>query len=125
MVCAFVVAFAVAVMVLDLPWWMPALYGVLSLVAVAAYGIDKSAARGHRRRISEQTLLTLGAFGGWPGALIAQQLFRHKTRKRSFRRAFWGTVAVNVVALTGVIVFATLNGVSLELPFAAFLQGQT
>ncbi|WP_165138664.1 DUF1294 domain-containing protein [Microbacterium endophyticum] len=46
--------------------------------------------RGHRRWISEQMLLTLGLFGRWPGALIAKQLFRHKPRKRSFRRAFRG-----------------------------------
>lgn len=122
--CAFGVVFAAAFTVLDLPWWMPALYGVLSIVTVAAYGIDKSAARGHRQRISEQTLLTLGLFGGWPGALLAQQLLRHKTRKRSFRRAFWGTVVLNVVALTGLITFATLNGVTLEIPLGTLLGWQ-
>ena len=36
----------------------------------------------------------LGFVGGWPGALVAQQGFRHKTRKRSFRRAFWTTVVI-------------------------------
>lgn len=122
--CAFGVVFAVACVVLDLPWWMPALYGVLSIVTVAAYGIDKSAARGHRRRISEQTLLLLGLLGGWPGALLAQQLMRHKTRKRSFRRAFWGSVVLNVAALTGLITFATLNGVVLEVPLGTLLGRQ-
>nr|WP_241246312.1 hypothetical protein [Microbacterium endophyticum] len=34
-----------AVIVLDRPWQMPVLYGVLGFVAVAAYGLDKSAAR--------------------------------------------------------------------------------
>ncbi|MCR2784531.1 MULTISPECIES: DUF1294 domain-containing protein [unclassified Microbacterium] len=107
---------------LDLPWWMPALYGVLSVVAFAAYGIDKAAARGDRHRISEQTLLALGLFCGWPGALIAQQLFRHKTRKRSFRRAFWVTVVINVAALAGLVTFATINGVALELPLGTLLS---
>lgn len=118
MLGAFSAALGVAWVVLDLPWWLPALYGALSIVAFATYGIDKAAARGGRRRISEQLLLTLGLLGGWPGALVAQQLFRHKTRKRSFRRAFWGTVVVNVVVLTGLITFATLNGIPLDLPFA-------
>ena len=44
-----------------------------------------------------------GFVGGWPGALVAQQLFRHKTRKRSFRRAFWITVVVNVLVLAAFI----------------------
>jgi uncharacterized membrane protein YsdA (DUF1294 family) len=35
-------------------------------------------------------------FGGWPGALIAQQQFRHKTVKASFQSVFWVTVFVNV-----------------------------
>lgn len=116
---AFVAAFSLAYFVLDLPWWMPALYVALSIVAFAVYGIDKAAARGGRQRISEQMLLVLGVFGGWPGALFAQQLFRHKTRKRSFRRAFWATVVVNVAALAGLITFATLNGVALEFPLGA------
>ena len=108
-------AFAVAYFVLALPWWMPALYGALSVIAFGAYGLDKRAARRGGPRTSEQTLLTLGLLGGWPGALVAQQLFRHKTRKRSFRRAFWLTVVVNVLALAGVLTLATLNGWDLSL----------
>ena len=103
----FAVGFAVAYLVFGLAWWVPVLYGVASVVAFAAYGIDKSAARRGAARISEQTLLLLGLVGGWPGALVAQQLFRHKTRKRSFRRVFWGTVGVNVLVLAaGVYVVA-------------------
>ncbi len=30
--------------------------------------------------------------GGWPGALIAQQAFRHKTRKVSLQVVFWAIV---------------------------------
>jgi len=33
--------------------------------------------------------------GGWPGALVAQKLFHHKTKKLSFRIVFWITVALN------------------------------
>lgn len=95
----FIVAFAIASVMRDLSWWLPAAYGALSLVAFAAYGLDKIAAKRTARRTPEQTLLTLGLIGGWPGALVAQQLFRHKTRKRTFRRAFWVSVVVNVVAL--------------------------
>nr|BFF13544.1 hypothetical protein GCM10025699_48470 [Microbacterium flavescens] len=39
------------------------------------------------------------------GALVAQRTLRHKTAKRSFRRAFAGTVAANValVALVAAV----------------------
>ena len=99
----FAAALAGACFVFELAWWVPALYGAASVVAFAAYGIDKAAARRQANRISEQTLLILGLVGGWPGALVAQQVFRHKTRKRSFRRAFWGTVGVNVLVLAAYV----------------------
>ena len=107
---AFVAAFAVAFVTLGLPLWLPALYALLSLLAFAAYGLDKSAARRGGQRVSEQTLLTLGILGGWPGALVAQQAFRHKTRKRSLRRAFWRTVVLNMLLLAAFLTIATLRG---------------
>lgn len=114
---AFVGAIAVAYFVVPVPLWIVGVYAVMSVIAFVAYGIDKSAARKNGWRISEDTLLVLGLLGGWPGALVAQQLFRHKTRKRSFRRAFWGTVVVNVLALSGVIALAVMNGWDLNAPW--------
>ena len=99
----FIAVFGIAFVTLGLPWWMPALYLAMSVVAFAAYGLDKAAAGRGAQRVSEQTLITLGLVCGWPGALVAQQLFRHKTRKRSFRRAFWGTVGVNILALAAYV----------------------
>mgnify|MGYP001291937782 CR=1 FL=1 len=55
-----------------------------NLIAFAAMGWDKSAARRGERRISELTLLALAAAGGALGATAAQQAFRHKTRKQPF-----------------------------------------
>jgi uncharacterized membrane protein YsdA (DUF1294 family) len=34
---------------------------------------------------------------GWPGALLAQQLLRHKSSKQAFVAVFWATVIANVV----------------------------
>ncbi len=113
----FAAALVVAYFVVPVPLWIVGLYAVLSLIAFAAYGIDKSAARKNRQRISEDTLLALGLIGGWPGALVAQQVFRHKTRKRSFRRMFWVTVVVNLAALGGVIALAVVNGWDLNAPW--------
>lgn len=99
----FVAGFAVAVVVMDLPWLLPAWYGALSVVTFIAYWVDKAAARRNAPRISERSLISLGLVGGWPGALVAQQSFRHKTRKRTFRRAFWATVVVNACALVALV----------------------
>lgn len=119
--CVFAAALAVAYFAVHLPLWIPVLYLVMSIVDFAAYGLDKSAAKAGRGRVSEQTLLTIGVLGGWPGALIAQQVFRHKTRKRSFRRMFWFTVLVNVAVLAGLVYLAVTQPAMLDLPFLTAL----
>jgi uncharacterized membrane protein YsdA (DUF1294 family)/cold shock CspA family protein len=68
----------------------------LSLVTFLAYAVDKSAAINGRWRTPEKTLHLLSVAGGWPGALLAQQLLRHKCSKPSFLAVFWITVAANV-----------------------------
>ena len=73
----------------------------LSILAFLAYAFDKSAAVSGRWRTAEQTLHLFSLAGGWPGALVAQQLLRHKTSKPSFVHAFWLTVLVNVSAFVG------------------------
>jgi len=83
----------------DLPLVVPVAYMVISFVTFVAYAIDKSAARSGRWRTSEGTLHALALAGGWPGALVAQQTLRHKSKKTSFRVVFWATVILNCAAL--------------------------
>ncbi|MFB6610182.1 DUF1294 domain-containing protein [Agromyces sp. NPDC056379] len=118
----FAAALAVAVVAAGLPWWVPASYGVVSIVAVVAYGLDKRAAKRGAPRTSESVLLTVGVVGGWPGALVAQQLFRHKTRKRSFRRAFWLTVVVNSLVLAAFIGLLQAGLRMPDLDYSGMLQ---
>lgn len=75
-------------------------YLAASALTLAAYALDKSAARAGRRRIRERTLHLMSLAGGWPGALLGQAWLRHKSVKTSFRRVFWMTVLVNVAAFT-------------------------
>lgn len=77
------------------------LYVAASLCAIIAYAWDKAAAKADKQRIPEAFLHLLALAGGWPGALLAQQLFRHKTVKTSFRMVFWLTVLLNLAALAG------------------------
>jgi uncharacterized membrane protein YsdA (DUF1294 family) len=87
----------------SLPLWVAGLYLLASLICFVLYLVDKGRAGTARRRVPERTLLLWGVLGGWPGAILAQQIVRHKTQKTSFRRAFWLTVVINVV------LFVTLN----------------
>lgn len=73
------------------------------LLALAAYGIDKRRAIRNTRRTPERTLHTLALLGGWPGALLAMRLFKHKRRKAAFTRVFWLTAAAHGAALCGII----------------------
>lgn len=82
---------------------------VISVITFFAYGADKAAAEEGRWRTSESTLHLLAPAGGWPGALVAQRVFRHKTTKRPFRTVFWVTVVVSCAALTWVVTEAPLT----------------
>lgn len=83
-------------------------YAALSLLAFGLYAVDKSAARNGRRRVPEARLHVVALLGGWPGALLAQRVVRHKTIKQPFRTIFWITVAVNIAALVALLV--AVNG---------------
>lgn len=71
------------------------LYAGASVLAFLAYGLDKSAARKGAWRTPENTLHIFALIGGWPGALVAQKVLRHKSRKRAFQVVYWATVIVN------------------------------
>ncbi|MCH8620610.1 DUF1294 domain-containing protein [Undibacterium sp. TS12] len=71
----------------------------MSMITLIMYGLDKAAARKKTGRISERSLLLCGLACGWPGAILAQQMFRHKTRKPGFRLRFFATIILNVAML--------------------------
>ena len=82
-----------------LPVIIFAIYAILSVLTFALYAKDKSAAQSGNWRTSESTLHLFSLIGGWPGAMIAQSVLRHKSRKISFRVVFWVTVIVNCGSL--------------------------
>ncbi|MEC7816035.1 MAG: cold shock and DUF1294 domain-containing protein [Pseudomonadota bacterium] len=87
-----------------LPVLIVAAYGGVSLVSFVMYWIDKRSAQRGGQRIAEKTLHLFELCCGWPGALIAQQAFRHKTRKGSYQFVFWLAVLCNLGALGWLLV---------------------
>ncbi|MBW6391329.1 DUF1294 domain-containing protein [Halomonas sp. Y3S6] len=97
--CTVVAAFSTLLAALSalghIPLKLVGAYMMLSAITFAMYGFDKAAAERGQWRTSEATLLFAGLIGGWPGALVAQRLFWHKTRKQPFQAIFWCGVMVN------------------------------
>lgn len=98
-VAIFLAAMAIAISRDMLPPAIMALYLGASLTAFLLYAWDKSAAINGRWRTQESTLHIFALIGGWPGALLAQRLIRHKSKKRRFLGIFWATVIINCVML--------------------------
>ncbi|MCW3149712.1 cold shock and DUF1294 domain-containing protein [Stutzerimonas stutzeri] len=70
-------------------------YATASLLTFFLYWRDKHSALKDRWRTPESTLHVFELAGGWPGALLAQQLFRHKTRKLGYQLLFWLIVVLH------------------------------
>lgn len=118
----FAMIFLVALTVFVVGGWLDkswlALYYGASIIAYGVYAWDKTAAQNARGRVPESTLHLMSLLGGWPGALIAQALLRHKTRKPSFLIRYWFTVIVNCVAL-GVLIGKGVSPLKVLLGTAA------
>ena len=77
------------------------IYLAMSIVTIAVYAMDKRKAVKSQWRIPEATLHICELLCGWPGAMIAQVVIRHKNAKLSFQLVFWAMVLIN----TGILAF--------------------
>ena len=84
-----------SVLVAKIPPFILIIYIFFSLLTFFIYALDKYAAKKGTWRTQESTLHFLSLIGGWPGALVAQQSLRHKSKKAEFRSMFWITVLLN------------------------------
>lgn len=92
---SFFAVVALAVYMAKIPPFILVFYILFSLITFIMYALDKSAARKGNWRTKETSLHLLSLAGGWPGALLAQKLVRHKTRKQPFVTIFWMTTLIN------------------------------
>jgi len=60
----------------------------INIVTMLAYAKDKKAAMKKEWRIPERNLHALEILGGTPLAMISQKIFRHKTKKSSYKSFF-------------------------------------
>jgi uncharacterized membrane protein YsdA (DUF1294 family) len=60
-------------------------FAAFSAVTFLTFGFDKWRAGRSGQRVSELTLMMLGALGGWLGGLLGMIVFRHKTAKWTFK----------------------------------------
>ena len=67
----------------------------ISILTFFAYRSDKRRAEAGAWRIPESTLHLSALIGGWPGAYLAQCVFRHKISKTSFQITFWTVVLLH------------------------------
>ena len=73
-------------------------YLALNIIVFFLFWLDKRAARLGDRRIRERTLLLSALFGGSLGAVTAQHMLRHKTRKQPFHRLLLAIVFLHLAA---------------------------
>ena len=92
----FLVLYAIVAFVWRPSGYVALVYLVMTALTFAAYAADKSAALNGTQRIPESNLHGLALLCGWPGALVAQQVLRHKSTKTEFRSMFRVTVMLNV-----------------------------
>ena len=83
--------------------WFVGFYALMSAISFSLYGLDKRASTRGAWRTSEARLHLVELLGGWPGALLAQRVFRHKTRKTSFLVMFYVAVVANLAALAWIL----------------------
>ena len=96
--CCYLILIFAAVGSIFTAWPFATWLLLVNALTLAIYGVDKMAARRTWRRVPEATLLTFGLLGGWAGAIVGQQLFRHKTQKQPFKTWFLMSVVVSILA---------------------------
>lgn len=72
----------------------------VNLLAFCLFGIDKHKAKRKLWRIPEKVLFLSAILGGSIGAILGMEIFRHKTKHKSFT---WGLPAILV--LQAIIIF--------------------
>jgi len=96
--------------------WLVLVYWLMSIITYFAYCSDKNKAEQGQWRISESSLHLLELLGGWPGALAAQRVLRHKIRKLSYQLVFW-VIVISHVTIAAIAVITEIDSSVLGNPW--------
>lgn len=77
---------------------------IVNVTAFALFYCDKRAAQDGHWRVSEGTLLLFALIGGSVGAIVGQQVMRHKTRKEPFRTMLYSIPVLQVAVIGWLVV---------------------
>jgi len=72
---------------------------IMTVIGIAAMGIDKQKAKAGARRIPEKTLFLIALLGGSIGVLVGMYLFRHKTLHKSFTFGIPAIIVIQMIIL--------------------------
>ena len=70
---------------------------IINIITFFVYGIDKYLAYKEKSRVSEKLLLTLALCFGIIGALLGMKIFRHKTKKKSFKTSIILIIIIYII----------------------------
>ena len=91
---------------------------LLNLITYAVYRQDKRKAQQGEWRTTESTLHLMSLLGGWAGALLAQQILRHKSSKAEFLFTFRLTLLINFALLVVFGLYGVEGGLMMLLVWA-------
>ena len=80
---------------------------VINLVTIIVFAVDKAKACANKWRIKELYLFLLSFVGGALGGIVAMDMFRHKTRRKSFVIGLRLMLVMQVV----LVVFLLIKGI--------------
>lgn len=83
----------------QLPLWFLLFFIICNILSFIFYGMDKLAAVKGWQRTRERHFYALALCGGWPGSVLGQIIFHHKTSKVSFRRWFYFMSVINLLLM--------------------------
>ena len=81
------------------------MYLISSIITAILFAMDKQLAITRSHRIPEKSLFLASILFGWPGAIIAMKLFRHKTAKISFIVGMGFAITINIALITIVNIY--------------------
>jgi uncharacterized membrane protein YsdA (DUF1294 family) len=96
------------------PRMVMGVYGLMSIFCFIATYRDKRKSMKGQWRTPEGTLHLLELLGGWPGGLVAQQVFRHKTGKLTYQLTFWCIVGLHSLVWADILLKHTMSRAVLD-----------